>query len=414
MMNELADAVARCSGCGMCQAVCPVYGVTGREADVTRGKLELLKGLMGDLFSNPGGAYDRLDRCLLCGSCAKNCPRGVDAVALFLQARSIIRAYQGLPVGQKVLFQRLMADPSRFNRFVAWGSKWQHLILKPSAPYPDASCARLVSPLLSNRRIMPLAPIAYHQMKKPIAVSDGKAIRVAFFVGCLLDKVFPRVAEKIADVLTARGARVIIPDAQGCCGIPALAAGDMNAFHRMARYHIDLFSPDTCDYLVTGCATCTATIKNLWPAMLPSDGGDVRRLSEKTMDISQFLVDIMGLKLSVEKGASAIPVTYHDPCHLRKSLNIFEQPRRLIMANPAYRFLEMREADSCCGMGGSFSLKHYDLSTKIGAKKIASLHATGAAEVATACPACMIQLTDLLSKTDRPIPVRHVIELWAD
>lgn len=415
MMNDLAEAAARCSGCGMCQAVCPVYGVTGREADVARGKLELLKGLVGGLFTHPRGVEDRLSRCLLCGSCAKDCPRGVDVMGLFLRARAIICAYQGLPLFQKILFRRVMTDPARFNRWLSFGAKWQHLVLRPSVPSPDASCARLVSPLLSDRRVVPLAAVPYHKMDKPL-MDSGSGVRAAFFVGCLLDKVFPRIADRITKTLAACGVRLHIPEPQGCCGIPALSAGDTAAFQRMVRYHLDLFPPDAYDVLVTGCATCTAVIKTLWPVMPLFDADHeqetARRISEKTMDISQFLVDVIGLAPAMEKSTSRISITYHDPCHLKKTLGIFEQPRRLIKANPRYRFVETAGPDDCCGMGGSFSLRHYDLSMQIGLKKISAIHAAGVSEVATACPACLLQLTDLLSRSGRPVPVRHVIELW--
>ena len=74
----------------------------------------------------------------------------------------------------------------------------------------------------------------------------------------------------------------------------------------------------------------------------------------------------------------------------------------------------MAEADSCCGCGGSFTLNYYELSTAVGARKRAAIVAIGAEVVATACPACMLQLTDLLSKGDDPVRVRHVIELFAE
>ena len=76
LMRELEDQLVICMRCGMCQAVCPVFEQTGLEADVARGKLALLDGLMQEMFNDPRGVYERLNRCLLCGSCAANCPTG--------------------------------------------------------------------------------------------------------------------------------------------------------------------------------------------------------------------------------------------------------------------------------------------------------------------------------------------------
>ena len=84
LMRGLEDQLAVCMRCGMCQAVCPVFSDTGREADVARGKLVLLDGLLHEMFKDPKGVAERLNRCLLCGSCAANCPSGVKVLDIFL------------------------------------------------------------------------------------------------------------------------------------------------------------------------------------------------------------------------------------------------------------------------------------------------------------------------------------------
>jgi len=172
---------------------------------------------------------------------------------------------------------------------------------------------------------------------------------------------------------------------------------------------------------VTGCATCTATIKKIWPLMAETQSIHVKEtlagLAEKTYDISEFLVKIMGVLPSpnpLKPDALKIKVTYHDPCHLRKTLKIYKEPRILIRANSKYAFSEMPEPDSCCGMGGSFNLKYYGTSTDIGLKKIENIKDSGAAVVATGCPACMIQLKDMMAKENTDVDVKHVIEIYFD
>ena len=90
MLRELQDQLGVCMRCGMCQSVCPLYGETGREADVARGKLALLDGLARELFHDPAGVEERMHRCLLCGSCAANCPSGVRVLDIFIKARAIL------------------------------------------------------------------------------------------------------------------------------------------------------------------------------------------------------------------------------------------------------------------------------------------------------------------------------------
>src|SRR5512135_3468712 len=97
LVQELDDQLVVCMRCGMCQAVCPVFAETGRESDVARGKLALLDGLLQQMFEDPHGVHERLSKCLLCGSCAANCPSGVKVLDIFLKARAILSGYIGLP-----------------------------------------------------------------------------------------------------------------------------------------------------------------------------------------------------------------------------------------------------------------------------------------------------------------------------
>jgi glycolate oxidase iron-sulfur subunit len=138
-------------------------------------------------------------------------------------------------------------------------------------------------------------------------------------------------------------------------------------------------------------------------------------LAEKTMDINQFLVEKTALiaKTSSCLGDKAL-LSYHDPCHLKKSLGIAAQPRKLLGANSRYVFKEMSEADRCCGCGGSFNLNYYGISASIGKRKLDFIKESGCSTVATGCPACMLQISDLLSQAGERINVKHAVEIYAD
>ena len=149
--------------CGLCQAVCPLFAETGREADVARGKLALLSGLAQEILTNPQGVQDHLSRCLLCGSCAANCPSGVKVLDIFIKARAILAGYLGLSTVKKVLFRGLLSQPDWFNRILAWGARFQGIFVKPVDDLLGSSCARFMSPLLVRPALQspgadPLAP----------------------------------------------------------------------------------------------------------------------------------------------------------------------------------------------------------------------------------------------------------------
>ncbi|MBU0910798.1 MAG: (Fe-S)-binding protein [Proteobacteria bacterium] len=415
MFKELDDQLVSCMRCGMCQAVCPVFAQTGREADVTRGKLALLDGLAHEMLKDAAGVNDKLNRCLLCGTCQANCPSGVKIMDIFLKARAIMTGYFGLSKTKKAIFRGMLANPRLFNVLTGMGATFQGLFTKKVDDMLGSSCARFNSPLVGDRHFNTLAATPLHKIVPELDSPAGASgVKVAFFTGCVIDKVFPQVGEAALKVLEQKGVGVFLPAKQACCGIPALSSGEQATFDKLVAMNVQWFTAGSFDYLLTSCATCTATIKELWPRMFKGDPAltaAIKELAEKTMDISQFLVDVLGVKEAPAAGCGK--VTYHDPCHLKNGLGITAQPRTMIKAAGG-TFKEMREAGTCCGCGGSFNVAHYDLSKKIGSRKAQNIMDSGADILATSCPACMLHITDMLSHKKAGIKVKHVIELYAD
>jgi glycolate oxidase iron-sulfur subunit len=337
-----------------------------------------------------------------------------------MKARAILTGFMGLPPAKKVILRGMLARPQLFDHLMEWGAKFQKVLTKPANEVVGTSCARFTSPLLEDRHFKNLAQVPFH---KEVASLDGPAgrsgLKVAFFVGCLLDKFFPTIPRAALKILQHHEVGVFIPPHQGCCGIPAASAGDMPTFRRLLQHNLDCFEAGDFDYLITACATCTATIKDIWPVMVRGEQGDlherVNRLTTKTVDINEFLIDQLGLAFSPPSSTkSAAIVTYHDPCHLSKSLGVATQPRALLDSNPSYRFKQMAGADSCCGLGGSFNLQYYQISSQIGRLKRDNIVATGCDVVATGCPACMLQISDMLSKAGDAVQIKHPIEIYAE
>ena len=419
LMRELEHQLKTCTRCGMCQAVCPLFEQTGIEVDVARGKLALLEGLAEEMFKNPKGVYERLSRCLLCGSCAANCPSGVEVLEIFIKARAILTHFIGLSPAKRAILRIMLAHPYTFDNLMEFLPKIQKIFTKPASENLGTSCARFVSPLIQDRHFKPLAPVPFHRIVPALNSYPGKSgLKVAFFTGCLIDKIFPKVAEAVIDVLNYHEVGIFVPEGQACCGIPAISTGDTQTFERLVQHNLDKFYTTEFDYLVTACATCTAVIKKIWPMMINKQSSGIRsrveRLAEKTMDINQFLVSKTGLTRESYCGNEKNIVTYHDPCHLLKTLGISDEPRALIKANPKYTLKEMHESDRCCGLGGSFNLQYYDISAKIGKRKLENIKKTGCSVVATGCPACMIQLSDMISKSGDQIVVKHPVTIYAE
>ena len=418
MLQELDDNLVGCMRCGMCQAVCPVYGATFQEGDVTRGKIALLENLASELVENPEGVSEKLNRCLLCGSCQANCPSGVKIMDIFLRARAILGTYQGFNLVERAIFRGVLQQPGLFNSLLDMGSKFQGLFVKDASNVVGTSCAPLFNSIIGDRHFPKLAKNPLHQKHASLDIPAGKSgLRVAFFPGCVTDKMFPNVGEACLKVFQHHGVGVFMPKNLACCGIPALASGDRAAYDKLVTANLAKLAQGNFDYLVTPCGTCTATLKEIWPLMadsLPAEQREaITRLHDKIMDVTAFVVDVLKAPLP-EAQTGGKKITYHDSCHLKKSLGVAAQPRKLLQSNSNYEFVEMAEADRCCGSGGSFTLKHYDLSKTIGQRKRDNIVHSGAQVAAAGCPACMMQMMDMLSHNHDNIAVKHVMEVYAE
>ncbi len=415
---ELDDMLVSCMRCGLCQSVCPVYGTTMREADVTRGKIALLENLAHSMIDDPAAVNEKLNRCLLCGSCQANCPSGVKIMDIFLRARAIVAEYMGYSPVKKLIFRGLLVRPGLFNALLDISGRFQGLFIKEASPAIGTSCSSFMKPFIGDRHFAALAKESFHSKTASLDTPAGKSgLRVAFFPGCVTDKLFPSVGEATVKALKAHGVGIYMPSNQGCCGIPALASGDRSSYDKLVRLNLNLFGHGTFDYLITPCATCGATIKEIWPKLMqgytPGEQRQIQQLHEKTIDITAFLLDVLKVELPAPAPGNR-RVTYHDSCHLKKSLGVSEQPRKILKSLAGFELVEMPEADRCCGCGGSFTLNHYDLSRRIGQRKRDNIVSVHPSTVATGCPACMMQIMDMLSQNKDDIPVKHVIELYAD
>lgn len=422
-LMKLDDKLVDCMRCGLCQAVCPVFGATHNEADVSRGKLALLDNLAHKMIEDVDAVEEKLNRCLLCGSCQANCPSGVSILEIFMEARQALVDYRGLNPIKKLVFRELLAHPQLFSAMMRTAAPFQGLVMrqKGSKTYDMP----LLSKLVGSRHIAKLPAKSLHAKYGELRTESRIGVKVLFFAGCMADKYYTQLGEACLKVLRHHGVGVVMPSKLTCCGIPALASGDRTGFVLETRKNLDVIGRELIgggiDYILTPCGSCTATLKEWWPHFAgefsPEHQKTIETVASRVMDINAFLVDVLHVDEQTpgqRNPGNVTRVTFHDSCHLKKSLGVAEQPRKLIRQNPNYELVEMAEADRCCGCGGSFTLFHYDLSKKIGQRKRENIVNSGASAVATGCPACMLQLSDMLSQNRDEVQVKHPIEIYAE
>jgi Fe-S oxidoreductase len=171
------------------------------------------------------------------------------------------------------------------------------------------------------------------------------------------------------------------------------------------------------DFIIADCATCASAMKDYGKFLADND----RRKQEyaeyagKIKDITEFVADILKPPPQAYRVAPEYrgkTVTWHEPCHLGRYLGVKEQPRKILKSIPDIDFVEMPDADRCCGMAGTFSVYFYELAKKIADRKIACIESTGADIVVTDCPGCQIQLIDGITRHGLPQKVMHIMELF--
>lgn len=417
------EDLVRCMKCGNCQAVCPVYGAEKAESLVARGRLQLVAAWLGGRLQPSARLAERLDECTLCLACAETCPTGVDTGRIFLAARAEMARRRGLHPVKRVIFRYFLNRPAVFRVAARAGAYLQGLALQRTGPegahfrYPFFFDRQRLLPTFSRRPLLSRYPEVVPA--EPVPEAAGVHGRVAYFVGCGTNYIYPDMGEAVVEVLQANGVEVVIPQAQACCGMPVLGSGDVETARQLARRNLDIFWPllteGRVDALITACSSCGGAWVREIPQLLEGDpqgyGQKARQVAEKVHDISEYLVNHVGIHGHL--GSVEAAVTYHDPCHLNRAMGVRREPREVLRAVPGLKLREMKRPERCCGNAGSFSLTHYSLSKKILSRKIEDIAGTGADWVATGCPGCRMQIADGLSQYNMPVQVRHPVQFLA-
>jgi L-lactate dehydrogenase complex protein LldE len=235
--------------------------------------------------------------------------------------------------------------------------------------------------------------------------------RVGLFVTCLIDLIRPSIGFAAAKLLEDAGCVVEVPR-QACCGQPAFNSGDRTTTRQIAEQVIETFAP--YDYVVVPSGSCGGMLRVHYPELFRDDPkGRVRAeaFAEKTYELVSFLVDVLQVK-QVDASFEGT-ATYHDACSGLRELGVKSQPRQLLAGIRGLTLTEMREADVCCGFGGTFCVKYPAISDVIVARKAQNIVATGADTVIAGDLGCLINMAGKLQRDGRRIAVRHVAEVLA-
>jgi glycolate oxidase iron-sulfur subunit len=373
---------------------------------VARGKLNLLA-----VYQEGGLASGKLLRevlasCLLCGACEQSCAVGLVVPELIKEARAALNAREGRTWNPALMLARLTWQAPQLipalarlapvvNRLKTWVGAESGLALR-LWPHLAANLGRV--PDLSRRPF---------KVRAPRCLPGRGPWKVALFVGCGVEALFPRVGEAFLGICAREGIEVVIPEGQGCCGLLSESAGELELAQALGRRVLEEFAALAVDYIVAPCASCSFQLKRLGRVLQDTpEAARAAKVAKKVKEASEFLVQVAGYQPQVQGRPE--PVVFHDPCHLHRGQGIIEEPRQLLKAATGVTPQEPA-ARVCCGLGGAFGVLYPELSLKLGAARVQALRAGGAKRLVTACTGCLLQL----SHAAPDFQVNHLLEVLA-
>jgi len=244
-------------------------------------------------------------------------------------------------------------------------------------------------------------------------VTNSPNPKVGLFVTCLVDLYRPNVGFAAVKLLEDAGCIVEVPEAQTCCGQPALNSGDYATSRDLAKQVIETFVG--YDYVVGASGSCMGTIKTQYPELFEDDPmwhGPAVELSSRSFELISFLTDVMG----VEAVHAHYPgtVTYHDSCSGLRELGIKQQPRKLLESVGGLVIDEMSNSEICCGFGGTFCVKYPEISTRLVSDKVEGIDKTEAVTLLGGDMGCLMNMSGRLKRLNKNLSVYHVAEVLAD
>lgn len=238
-------------------------------------------------------------------------------------------------------------------------------------------------------------------------------MKVALFVTCLVDQLYPNVGVSTVDVLRRAGCEVVFDDRQTCCGQPAFNTGYRREARKFAKRFIEIFEKTDADAIVSPSGSCTAMVKH-FHQLFPNEKdwrARAEKIADKTHELTSFLINV--LKIENVGSSFAGRITWHDACHGLRDLGIRNEPRKLLKNVRNAKFVELLNADACCGFGGTFSVKFPEISLAILDSKIKAVERSGADVVVSCDASCLMQIGGRLSRLGSRVRPMHIAEILA-
>ncbi|HET7094481.1 MAG TPA: LUD domain-containing protein, partial [Thermomicrobiales bacterium] len=418
---EFEEAL-HCIRCAACANVCPPYGEVGGHVFgyIYTGAIGLvvtpfLNGLDAD--AGPQSL------CLSCNACEMVCPVGIPLPRQILDVRQMVVEKNGMPRAKRIALGAY-SRPKTADMLATIGRRLQLPVTRGSrfvrvrrAPILRGQTRWRSLPALAERPLRArMAPGRTLEALTPVISNQATGLTVALFPGCMTDRLYPEQGEAIVGVLRRLGVRMTLPAGLHCCGLPAYNSGDARHAKWMARQTIRALERCNADWVLSGSASCTATMLQDYGHLFRDEPAWARRaaaLSRRVIDFTSFLDRVAALPDGSLADGPRRTLAYHDSCQGMNALGLRPEPRRILRDVLGHDVRDLRES-ICCGFGGTFSFQYPEVARRLMDRKLDDAEATGAPMLVTDNQGCIMHLRGGCDVEHRPFEVRHLAELVAE
>ena len=415
MTIQVADfeSAGNCVHCGLCIAACPTFLELGTEMDSPRGRIQLMRSIQEGKVPLDETSVRHLDLCLGCRACETTCPSGVRYGGLIEGARHFIESRHRRSRTERAgrwLVNRAFPNPAVMRAF-----GWAVRCLTRLGLHRLGRSGFMPAPVRRMMRYLPDREAPFRSVRlPPRTVPEGEVRhRVGLLPGCVMQSLFGGTHANTLRLLTEHGCEVGVPEGAGCCGALSLHNGDRERGLDFARRTIAAFDSPEFENVLTNAAGCGAAMREYGehfkhdPALRPA----AERVASRVRDVAEFVHGLPGLRPAESVNVKA---AYHDACHLLNGQGVHVEPRQLIKAVPGVEWVDLHEAEVCCGSAGTYNLTEPELAGRLAERKARNVMATGADVLVTGNPGCILQIRAALREQGSSIRVVHTADFLAE
>ena len=402
--NKSSESILRkCVHCGMCNATCPTYAITGDELEGPRGRIYLIKDMLENNKPASKKVVQHIDSCLSCYACMTTCPSGVNYMHLIDHGRNYVEETYRRP-----FFDRAFRNILSF------------VLPRPKIFFTLAILTKFIKPfsfilpqfLRNTLNLMPdKIPSKKIKTQKIYSPQSGKNIsRVALLIGCVQRVISPEINEATIRLLNRHGVEVVVmPDIE-CCGSLNHHLGKKElaktSFVKNIESWHEEYLTNGLDAIISNTSGCGTTLKD-YGYIFKNDKKlkkKAKKISELTKDITEYLDE--NLKLNIKKSEEKkYKIAYHSACSMQHGQKVHHQPKELI-SKTGNDVLDIPDGHLCCGSAGTYNILHQKMAKSLLKNKIRNIEKVSPDFISTGNIGCMTQIS-----SGTKIPIIHTVEL---